>query len=72
MVTSELEIRVSTLETELAKLKKKIGQDIDPEIPWWEKISGSFANDPAFEEAMKLGREYRQSLREDYDVDEDK
>ena len=28
-----------------------------------EKIEGIFANDPAFEEAMRLGREYRESLR---------
>ena len=66
MAAKELEIRVSALEKELAKLKEKFAKD-DKSIPWWQKISGSFANDPAFEEAMRIGREYRESLREDYD-----
>ena len=34
-----------------------------PRQPWWEEISGSFANDPAFDEAMRLGREWRESFR---------
>jgi hypothetical protein len=33
------------------------------ETPWWEEILGSFANDPAYDEAMQLGRQYRESLR---------
>ena len=33
------------------------------EVPWWKQIRGSFANDPAFLEAMRLGRQYRESLR---------
>ena len=31
--------------------------------PWWERIRGTFKDDPAYEEAMRLGREYRESLR---------
>ena len=31
------------------------------QTPWWEKIVGSFANDPAYEEAMQLGSQYRES-----------
>ncbi len=27
--------------------------------PWWEQIAGTFTNDSAYDEAMKLGREYR-------------
>ena len=34
----------------------------DSEPAWWEKIAGIFANDPAFDRAMEMGREYRQSL----------
>jgi hypothetical protein len=33
------------------------------ETPWWEKIVGTFADDPAYEEAMQFGQEYRQSLK---------
>jgi hypothetical protein len=31
----------------------------------FEDITGIFADDPAFEEAMALGREYRQSCKEE-------
>jgi hypothetical protein len=33
--------------------------------PWWEKIVGTFADNPVYDEAMRLGREYRESLRAD-------
>ena len=32
---------------------------------------GTFAGDPAHEEAMRLGLEYRLAQREDYDKDDD-
>ncbi len=69
MATSELELRVSALEKELAKLKEKLAKDDKPEIPWWQQISGVFANDPDFEEAMRIGREYRKNLK-DFDEDD--
>jgi hypothetical protein len=37
--------------------------DLSRNYPWWKKIAGIFADDPAFEEAMGLGREWRQSFR---------
>ena len=30
-------------------------------VPWWEEIAGTFADNLAFEEAVKLGNQYRQS-----------
>jgi hypothetical protein len=30
--------------------------------PWWEQIAGIFQHDAMHEEAMRLGRQYRQSL----------
>jgi hypothetical protein len=56
----QLENRVALLETEVARLKNKIETDAQP---WWEKIAGTFAENPAYDEAMRLGREYRESLR---------
>ena len=72
MVETELEIRVKTLETEVAFLKEQLGKNDKNKLPWWKQIIGTFANDPAHEEAMRLGREYRLSQRENYEEDEEK
>ena len=60
MNTMKLRDRVAALEADVGRLKRKLKID---SRPWTEKIEGIFANDPAFEEAMRLGREYRESLR---------
>lgn len=60
--SSPLEQRVADLEAEVATLKRKL-DNLDMITPWWEQIAGTFENDPIYEEAMQLGREYRQSLR---------
>jgi hypothetical protein len=62
MSTAELQQRIETLEQEVVRLKAKV-EGKDAGKPWWEQIAGTFANDPAFLEAMRLGREYRESLR---------
>ena len=62
MGSTALEKRVAVLERELAKLKGKLEAG-GAAAPWWERIAGTFANDPVYETAMKLGREYRQSLK---------
>ena len=58
MAGAALESRVEALEAELARLKEQLKGP----VRWWEEI-GTFANDPIYERAMKLGREYRRSLR---------
>jgi hypothetical protein len=62
MTVSSLEKRVAALEEELARLRKKIDTE-QAAKPWWERIAGTFENDPVYARAMKLGREYRQSLK---------
>jgi hypothetical protein len=62
MNTMKLEKRVAALEAEVAKLKE-IVDNSKPKEPWWKEIVGAFRGDPAFLEAMRLGREYRESLR---------
>jgi hypothetical protein len=57
-IPEELEERLAYLESEVAKLKTKAESDSLP-VPWWEKI----AENPAYDEAMELDREYRESLR---------
>ena len=57
-----LEERVAFKDAEVARLKSKVESD-SSSIPWWEKIAGTFADNPAYDEAMQLGQEYRESLR---------
>jgi hypothetical protein len=71
MTITEIENRLATVETELALLKNKVEQKEETKKPWWEEIAGTFADDPIYDEAMRLGREYRLAQREDYDKDED-
>jgi len=63
MATARLEARLTALEAEVARLKLLVEQSASPRKTWTDKILGAFANDPAFDEAMRLGREYRESLR---------
>jgi tRNA(fMet)-specific endonuclease VapC len=58
----QLENRVTQLEAEVGQLKRKLDADLSP-VPWWEKIAGTFANSAAYDEAMQLGKDYRESLR---------
>ncbi len=64
MPTKTLEDRVTAVEKELAAMKQQLEKDkSQPAVPGWEKIFGIFANSEGFEEAVRLGREYRESLR---------
>jgi hypothetical protein len=56
-----IEERLAQLEAEVASLKNKVENNFQS-TPWWEKIVGTFADNPAYDEAMALGREYRESL----------
>jgi hypothetical protein len=63
MAVREIELRVTRLEAEMTQLKKQLGHSTPPPGDWLDEIFGAFDNDPVYEEAMRLGREYRQSLR---------
>ncbi len=62
MASARLEQRVAALETEVARLKRKL-EEQETIRPWWEQIAGTFQHDPLYERAMRLGQHYRQSLR---------
>jgi hypothetical protein len=54
-----LEERVAILEQEILALKRQLRQPAV--VPWWEQISGAFADTPAFDEAVDFGQQYRAS-----------
>ena len=58
MTIAELEKRISVLEKEVASLKSA-----PQKKHWWDEIAGTFADDPMFEQAMRYGREWRESQR---------
>ena len=72
MAARTLEDRVTIIEQELERLKQQLQaaklQDTEPR---WKQIVGVFKDDPLFDEAERLGREWRESQRMEYDDDAD-
>ena len=68
MAQKNVDERMSSLEKELESLREKVERLERKDLPWWKQMIGTFADDPAHEEAMRLGREYRISQREDIDL----
>jgi hypothetical protein len=62
MPSVPLEQRVATLEAEVATLKRKLAER-ESNPSWWEQIVGTFENDPIYDHAMRLGQQYRRSIR---------
>jgi hypothetical protein len=71
MAALSLEERVALLEAEVARLKKERECVEAPNKPWWKEIWGTYKDDPHYAEAMRLGREYRESLRPKDDEEAD-
>ncbi len=64
MAASSLEERIATVEAELEQLKAKLAAATsDEKCPGWERILGTFADSEGFEEAVLIGREYRETQR---------
>jgi hypothetical protein len=69
MAAEQLERRVTALEAEVARLRDRLEkvdaqrEAVNQSEPWWRKIAGTFEGDPIYAEAMRLGRQYRESLR---------
>jgi hypothetical protein len=55
-----MEERVKSLEQEVAGMKAILGRTA-PVKNDWESTVGTFESDPLFKEALRLGREYRES-----------
>lgn len=71
MTATTVEERLTTLETRLDSLQRLLDdrasqqRTATKEKRGWQAIVGTFANDSLYEEAMRLGREWRESQRED-------
>jgi len=59
-MAANLEKRVEALERELKSLKSAMQKK--SREPWWERLAGTFEDDPIFDEIVDAGRKYRQSL----------
>jgi hypothetical protein len=68
MANETLEERLVTLETRLDTLQllmeERLPQNPTSAKRGWQAIVGAFADDPLYEEAMRLGREWRDSQRD--------
>lgn len=63
MAKSELSLRVTALEAEMARIKEQLAKRAAPKKDWLDDWYGAFSNDPIYDEVVRLGREYRESLR---------
>jgi hypothetical protein len=59
----DLEARVAVLEKEQARLREILERKSPAPKLSLKTYAGSWADDPDLDEAMRLGREYRESLR---------
>ncbi len=58
---AQLEVRVKQLEEEVRDLKTRL--ETVPQAPWYRQILGTFADDAAFDEIVRLGQELRAAER---------
>ena len=65
MATEQLERRLAAMETRLDTLQRlfdeRMAQPPKNEKRGWQAIVGTFSDDALYEEAMRLGREWRES-----------
>jgi hypothetical protein len=61
MAVTTIEDRLSNLELEVAQLKARFGE-VSHGVNWVDAIAGSMADEPDFEEVLKLGRLARASI----------
>jgi hypothetical protein len=64
MTMKELEARIAALEKEVAQLRARLPMPAE-QRHWWHDDAGRFENDPVFDEIVRLGKEYRDSLHPD-------
>ena len=75
MTTEQLVDRITSLEQELVQIKTLLQQHVpvtnisaNPEEPWWQKVAGTFPDDEATATAEQLGREWRKSYQDNFEL----
>lgn len=73
MTVEDLAKRVAALEAEVQELRAKVGNGEPPKRSVLD-LYGKYADDPTFEEATRIGREYRERVNreslEEFDREE--
>ncbi len=62
--SSTIEERLEHIEKDVAHLKSQVDR-LHSKGNWIDQITGSFKDDPEFDEILRLGREIRQAERLD-------
>lgn len=62
--TSTIEQRLAHVESDVAQLKSQL-TGLGTKANWLDQITGSFKDDPDFDEVLRLAHEIRQSDRPD-------
>jgi hypothetical protein len=62
MTPEQIENRLAALEKAVSELQTQL-RGRGPAINWLERITGSFKDEPAFEDVLRYGREFRQADR---------
>ena len=57
-----VEDRLTAVEHQLADLKRRLPSQTDGKS-WVERIAGTFKDDPDFDQIVRLGREFRKSVK---------
>lgn len=60
MTQTELEERLLAVEAALQEIQRRLAT-LPPTPHWLDAMSGSFKDDPAFEEVIALGRAFREA-----------
>lgn len=75
MTTEQLVDRITSLEQELAQIKLLLQQQfpthllsLPTEVPWWQKVAGTFPDDEATAIAEQLGQEWRKSYQDNFEL----
>ena len=66
-MSANLEKRLRAVEEAVQRLQGQLEAMVDPKLSWWREHVGRFKDDPEYDEILRLGKQYRESLRPNRD-----